>query len=521
MSREHPVGWWTALVLAGLAMLASPAAGSDAPLAEAVQQRDADAVHALLAQRADVNAPQADGATALHWAAYWNDLDTAGVLMDAGANVNAANDLGVTPLWLASTHGTDDDAALVTTLLRAGADPDAAHMSGESPLMAAARTGRLQAVSALLAHGADVNATETAHDQTALMWAAANRHAGVVQALIEAGAQVQARSRVRRRKVYLPTRGASYRLSFEEHVERGDIEEREQGGFTPLLFVAQQGDVASARLLLAAGANVNDVAPIGWSALVVAAFKNQVEVARVLVDEGAEPDAAGAGFTALHAAVLRGNLELVEALVAHGANPNVLITKATGARRQSADYGFSTNVIGATPIYLAARYGEVAIMRTLAAADGDLQFAMPDGMTPMMAAMEIDRINSLDLENAGNGGLGRDRRDRHVYFRLSDTPSPDEVERDVVDMVELVVAAGGDVDAVDANLNTPLHYAARNGLNRVIEFLVRNGANLNARNRGRDTPLVVAEAPRRNRGGDLFDGNLASAALLRRLGARR
>ena len=266
---------------------------------------------------------------------------------------------------------------------------------------------------------------------------------------------------------------------------------------------------------------MNDTAPIGWSVLAVAAFKNQVEVARFLMDEGAEPDADGAGFTALHAAVLRGNLELVEALVAHGANPNAQITKATGARRQSADYGFSTDVIGATPLYLAARYGEVAIMRTLAAAGAALRFAMPDGKTPMMAAMEIDRINSLDLENAGNGGLGRDRRDRHVYFRLSDTQSPEQVEREVLAMVELAVTGGGDVTAVDASLNTPLHYAARNGLNRVVKLLVRHGANLNALNRGRATPLVVAEAPRRNRGGDLFEGYLETAALLRRLGARR
>ena len=156
-------------------------------------------------------------------------------------------------------------------------------------------------------------------------------------------------------------------------------------------------------------------------------------------------------------------------------------------------------------------------MRSLAAAGAGLRFAMPDGKTPMMASMEVDRINSLDLENAGNGGLGRDRRDRHVYFRLSDTPSLAEIEHDVVEMVELAVAGGDDVNAADARGNTPLHYAARHGLNRVVERLVDLGATVSARNRARETPAEVAEAPRRNRGGDLFEGHLETAALLRRL----
>jgi len=496
-------------------MLPGPSSAENDPLvAEASKQRDGSAVLALLENEFDVNARQADGSTALHWAAYWNERDIADTLIQASADVNAENDLGVTPLWLASTH---EDATLAKRLLIAGADPNIAHMSGEAPLMAAARTGRAETVRALLAHGADVDAFEKAHDQTALMWAAANSHPSVVRLLVAAGADLQARSRVRLRKVYLPSRGASYRLSFEDHIVRGDIEERLQGGFTPLLFVAQQGGVESAEVLLAAGAKVNETAPIGWSALVIAAFKSQTDVGKFLLEKGADPEAAGAGFTALHAAVLRSDLELVEALLANGADPNVQIRQATGARRQSGDYGFSSDVIGATPFYLAARYGEVAIMRTLAANGADLQFEMPDGTTPMMVAMQVDRVNSLDLENAGNGGLGRDRRGRHVYFRLSDTRSPDDVEQEVVQMVEVVLTGGGNVNASDAQGNTPLHYAARNGLNRVVEMLVDNGASVTARNRTRETPAEAAEAPRRNRGGDLFDGHLDTAALLRRL----
>lgn len=508
----YVVGWAVALTLVGATTIARPAASGDTRLAEAVKNRDADAVRALLEQRADVNTPQADGATALHWAAYWNDVDTADLLISAGANVNAVNDLGVTPLFLASTN---EDPTIVTRLLTTGADPNLAHVSGESPLMAAARTGRVQAVKALLAHGANVNAKETSHDQTALMWAVANRHPGVVEALLEAGADIHARSRVRLRRFYLRSRGASYELTFEQHIERGDIEERPEGGFTPLLFAAQQGDVESAKLFLAAGANVNDTAPNGMSALEIAAFKNQVEVAKFLLDEGADPDAGDAGFAALHAAVLRGSLDLVEALLAHGADPNSQITKATGVRRQSADYGFSANFIGATPVYLAAKFAEIPIMRALAAGGADLRFAMPDGSTLLMAAMETARINSL-----GDQGLGEDRRERHVFFRLHETPSPEEVENEVLEIVKLGLASGADVNAADGIANTALHTAAGNGMTRVIELLVNSGAKLDAKNKRGQTPLAVAQAPRRNRGGDIFQGDPATVALLRSLGAQ-
>jgi ankyrin repeat protein len=213
-------------------------------------------------QHFDVNARQPDGATALHWAAHWDDLEAADLLIHAGANVNAANDLAVTPLALSCENG---NTAMVDKLLQAGAYPNAAVETGETALMTASRGGSLGAVEALLTRGADVNAKEPSRGQTALMWAVAQQHPAIVRALIEHGADIHARSHVRH--VYVNRGGRS----------NGEIE---QGGFTPLLFAARQGDINSAELLLAAGANVNETAPDGTSALVVAAHSGHGRFAR-------------------------------------------------------------------------------------------------------------------------------------------------------------------------------------------------------------------------------------------------
>ncbi len=512
-------GWKTALLVIGLSQATLVGAAGD-NLPEAARNRDASTIARLLSQGAGVDEREPDGATALHWAVYWHDVDTADRLIRAGAKVNLANDLGITPLFLASSQ---EDATLATRLLDAGADANKATLSGETPLMEAARTGRVDVTRALLAHGAQVNASETTHDQTALMWAAVSGHPDVVRALIEAGADVHARSQTRIRKVILSSnRQASYDLgTYERLLKTGGMVEVQEGGYTALLFTAQQGNVESAKILLGAGADVNDTAPIGMSALVVAAYSDHAGMGQLLLEEGADPDAAGAGYTALHAAILRGNLEFVEALLAHGANPNLPLTKANGARRQSADYAFGDTLVGATPIYLAAKFAEIPIMRALAAAGADLRFTMPDGTTPMMAALDLPKTDSGNVE-----GLGRDRRDRYVFFRRIKTESPDdftpkspeEAERDALAMVTMEVNAGVDVNAANSDGDTALHFAAFEGLNSVIQFLVDHGANVNARNGRNQTPVDMAEAPRSNRGGDPLPIKADSAALLRTLG---
>ena len=262
------------------------AQGDDLRLIEAVKRQNTQAVRELLVQRVDVQATQADGATALHWAAYRDDLDTAMRLLGAGANAGAENDYGVTPLSLVCTNA---NASMVQALLAAGADASAAVSTGETVLMTCARTGSVDAVDALVDHGADVNAREGLQNQTALMWAVAQGHTGVVRALLEQGADVEARSRVSRHVI------SRHLQSDLKYGERGrsigsDAEETDVGGFTPLLFAARHGEIESARLLLDAGASLNDAAPDGASVLGIAVLSRHTAFARFLLDEGRQPE---------------------------------------------------------------------------------------------------------------------------------------------------------------------------------------------------------------------------------------
>ena len=508
------VGVWMVVLLS----VTSVDAAAGLPLIDAVRDRDIVAVRALLQQGADVNAPQADGATALHWAAHWDDLATADLLIRAGANVNAANDLGFTPLWLACSNG---NAGMVEKLLAAGANPNAARSTGETAIMTCARPGSLGAVTALLAHGANVNVRESVHGQTALMWAVANRHPDVVRTLIAHGANIHTRSKVRRVVVNL---GGSRGGAGSREKNAAEVE---QGGSTPLLFAARSGDLESAKLLVAAGANVHDTAPDGNSVLVVAAHSGHGSVAAFLLDKNADANAAGAGYTALHAAVLRGDLRdrgpccpaiwlknpgsglaLVTALVAHGANPNVRFTKGTPVRRWSHDFVLHVAWLGATPFWLAARFLEVDMMRLLGANGADPRVPSNNGTTPLMVAAGLNHTRAR-----GTVAFVRDRRDFSAHNNLPLEIAaiiPEEEERLALEAVTLAVELGADVNAVNQAGDTALHGAASLGMDTVVRFLADSGANLNVKNESGRTPLAMAprEAARQS-----------TATLLRGLGA--
>ena len=453
------------LVAAAMAVLSTMAGAvaeaADGRLKEAVQDRDYAALRALIEQGADPSAPEGDGATALHWAVRWDDAKAVDLLLDAGAAVDAANDYGVTPLALACINR---NAALIERLLTAGADPDATTSMGETALMTCARTGSTGGVAALLAAGAsNVNAREASRDQTALMWAAARGYPEVVGLLLAHGADVGARTRTRSLLVSLGGSGAEGAADLP------------LGGFTPLLFAARQGGVASARLLLDAGADVNESAPDGASALVVASFSGHGELAAFLLRRGAEPNADGAGYAALHTAVLRSDAPLVRTLLAHGADPDIRLTRGSRVPRATHWWVLPGSLAGATPFLLASKYADVGIMRILAEAGADPFLPLRDGTTPLMMAAGA---------RWANGEI--DRHNRRVPPEVAEALHADE-QRNLA-ATRLLLDLGAGVGVRNEAGDTALHSAVYKAWPAVVQLLVDHGGDLDAANAAERTP---------------------------------
>ena len=495
--KVKALGWYMGWFMIPLLAVAGLAASSgDLRLADAVAKGDKEAVRSLLKAHADVNASQADGATVLAVSVYRDDLETTDLLIGAGANVNAANDFGITPLSLACTNG---NAAVVETLLKAGANPNTTQLTGETALMTCAHRGNLDAVKSLLTHGADVNGKETRRGQTALMWAVAERHRDVARELIAHGADVHAK-----------TAPAAWQFA-----TYGDgVQETSQGGYTPLLFAAQQGDQDTVQMLLAAGSQVNETAADGMTPLLMASACGYEGLALFLLDKNADAKAAdGNGVSVLHYAVQRGlatigggggragdkaNMrELVKALLAHGADPNVRLRKPPLRMRLVGEPRMDPD--GATPFLLAAATSDLPLMHLLLAAGANPNLNTNDNTTPLMAA-------------AGIAGGGRKTK---------------EQEKNILEAVKLLVELGNDVNAVNTNeertINgrTAIHAATYQAMDSVIQFLAEKGAKVDVADRCGETPLNIAlgdPAGLRYSTERIRGGYKSTAELLRKLG---
>jgi ankyrin repeat protein len=269
-------------------------AGVDFRLADAVKQQKKETVRALLKEGVDVNATHPDGTTALAWAVYHDDLEMAELLIRGGANANLANDLGVGPLSLAATNR---NPVMVEKLLVAGANPNVSLWSGETPLMTAAKTGNLDVAKQLIARGADLNAKEKRRGETALMWAIAAGHRELSALFIDKGADIRASTHE------VSGTEAYRRLGWTNDVVRVTPE----GGYTALLFAARTGDLDTARLLVARGADVNEATKEDGSALIIASRGGFEDLALFLLEKGADPKATdGSGVSAMHYAVRDG-----------------------------------------------------------------------------------------------------------------------------------------------------------------------------------------------------------------------
>jgi len=500
-----------ALVLLAVAGLS--AAGPAPSLLDAVKRGDRETVRALLRARADVNKPEADGTTALHYAVEADALDLVTQLVRAGANVKAANRYGIAPITLAATNGS---VKVLEALLEAGADPNARTAAGEPVIMTAARTGNVETVSRLIARGADVTAREPWFGETAVMWAASEDHGDVVRALAKAGADVNGRSTVLDAPVLEFPRSGGPNSPFP------------RGGWTPLMFAARQGSTEAARALVELGANMNTVAlpetdvplkgdelasvekGIGTTALVFAIINSHFDLAAMLVDKGADPNVADlSGETPLYAAVDMNSMQwtqgrpapifndrldaidLVKQLLAKGANPNARLKRPPLKRHH--DAGTTLNFgEGTTPLMRAARTNDTAAMRALLDGGADPFATLPDRTTTLMIAAGL-----------GYGGL------RGEAIRIV-VPTPDGA----VEACRLLLDRGVDVNAFNTAGQTALHGAVGRG-EPVVELLVARGATL-TKNKAGLTPLDVANGAggRGGRGGVVREG---AAAILKKL----
>lgn len=437
-------------MLIAMALAATAAAQERPALIDAAKQADRARLRALIQQKADVNAAEADGTTALHWAAYRDDADSVELLIRAGARVNAANDLGATPLWNASMNA---GAGIVKRLLDAGATPNLALLAGETPLMVASRSGKADVVALLLAKGANANARGS-RQQTALMWAASQRHPEVVTLLVAKGADVHARSSEWQEMMAVPPHGLPLYNKIIPH-----------GRDTALLFAARAGDLESAKLLVSAGANVNDADAWGVSATTMAAHAGFTEMVEWLLDHGADASAAAAGFGALHAAIMRRDSRMAIALLAHGADANAPLKTWTPTRRSSRDFNFAPELVGATPFWLAARFDEPDVMRLLLKHGANATFVHEGHYHNEEPVEPRTQITTAVMAATGMGG--------GVAW-----VQPDRTAREALMLESVTLAAdqGIDLNAQNVDGRTALDAARAVKFERVAAWLVERGA---------------------------------------------
>jgi uncharacterized protein len=473
----------------------------DTSLIEVVKSGNRQAAIELINQRVNVNASLPDGTTALHWAAHNGDAELVDRLLKAGADAKVRNQFGSTPIGEAALSGS---VPIIAALLKAGADPDSPGADGQTTLMLIARTGNVEAARLLIEHGAHINATEKQHEQTALMWASAESQPAMVRELIAHGADVNAREHVNEGVAQVSSEPRAQHLSY--------------GGLTPMLYATREGCVTCVQALVDGGAKLNMTDPEGVTPLIEAVANAHFDTAKYLIAKGANVDKWDWwGRSPLYCAVDMNTiphggradgpsldettpLEIIQLLLEKGANPNLQLKLLPPYRSVGADRGVDIMLsIGVTPLLRAAKALDAPAIKLLLAHGALVNLPNNRGITPTMAA-------------AGLGSVDADTRGTYT--------TPDVQQRSLASL-ELLVAAGGEINAADRRGQTPLHGAAFWGWNDVVQFLADHGANLNATDRQGKTPIdsAMGRAGGNSRGGQRIDVHEDTAALLKKLGA--
>ncbi len=474
------------------------AASTVAVVADAAKADDLPTVHKLIKEHADVNTPANDGSTALLWAAYHSNVEMTKELLAAGATVDAANHYGVTPLLQASRNG---NVEVIRALLDAGAEPTRWHAEGETPLMAAARTGRVDAIQLLLAKGSFVNAVDPYQEETALMWASAEGHLEAVKTLLAAGADPNLKAHV------------------STITDRKDAD-HPSGGFTALMFAVRNGHEEVAKALVAGGADLKLTNADGATATIIAIVNDRFDLAKELLDLGADPNDGSLYFAVdMHDATIDmrahdgsrlqpnhpnqlTSLALVKSLLDLNADVNKQFTGALHSTTLCC--GASVN---SSPFYRAATAADVEVLKLLLAHGAKLEWSPSDpkpkdgkgpgrpnpnaGKTPLMVAIK--------------GGLGAPIAGGPGFTRIGPPVFREPGNRDPLEALNLLLAAGADPNAKAGDGSTPLHLAVQEMQVAMIRALAAAGGKLDAVNKDNLTPLLLAEAPKKPDPSDMGD----------------
>jgi ankyrin repeat protein len=477
----------TLLLLGAAALAASSATASPTTsVADAARNGDVAQVRQLIKSGADVNAPATDGSTALLFAAYDSDAEMIKALLGAGANPNLANHFGVTPLLQSSRYG---DESSMEALLKGGADIQKAQREGETPLMAAARAGSVPAVKLLLKHGADPNATESLQDESALMWATAEDHLDVVDALLVAGANPNLKARV------------------SDLTKRSTRTDFPTGGFTAVMWAARNGDETIIRRLVAGGADLKIANGDGATPLMLTIINDRFDLAVKLLDLGADANDgslyqavemhdATTDWRAKDGTRLRADhpnqltaLDLIKVLLDHGADPNKLYQD----QMHSASMCCDTHNNG-TPFFRAAVAADVEALKLMIPKGANLEWSPKEiekgprdllgpsvaGKTPLMVAMDGGKGVGMA------GGPGDIREGAKPPFREVSNRNP-------LDAMQVLIDAGANINAKTPAGDSALHIAAFAGKIDVVQLLAKNGADLNLKDGAGLTALQVVE----------------------------